>query len=153
MKPQRKICDFTTSCRIITKVKANDPTSRIIGATNTIKHVIIDIDTHSDTIVFGQSFILLSETGRECDVSPYTDEYEEIKNFPIVLTETAQTLLELAETFIIIFHEGLWMNNTMEHTLVNPPINCDTLVSLCKTIHTVVLRCILNLRVLISCSH
>ena len=30
------------------------------------------------------------------------------------------TPLELAETFIIILHERLWMNSTMEHTLVNP---------------------------------
>ena len=81
---------------------------------------MIELDTHSDTIVFGQSFILLSETGRECDVSPYTDEYEAIKNVPTVSAATAWTSLKLAETFIIIFHEVLWTNTTMEHTLVNP---------------------------------
>ena len=50
----------------------------------------------------------------------YTDEYEAIKNVPIVLAATEWTSLELAETFIIILHEGLWMNTTMEHTLVKP---------------------------------
>ena len=49
-----------------------------------IRHGIIELDTHADTIVFGQIFILLSETGRECDVLPYTGEYEAIKNVPIV---------------------------------------------------------------------
>ena len=93
MKPQRKICDFTTSRQIIAKEKANGPTSRRIGATNTIKQSRIELDTHAKTIVFGQSFILLSETGRECDVSPYTDEYEAIKNVPIVLAATAWTSL------------------------------------------------------------
>ena len=53
-------------------------------------------------------------------MSPYTDKYEAIKNVLIVLAATAWTSLELAETFIIILHEGLWMNTTMEHTLVNP---------------------------------
>ena len=53
-------------------------------------------------------------------MSPYTDEHEAIKNVPIVSAATAWTSLELAETFIIILHEGLWMNTTMEHTLVNP---------------------------------
>ena len=67
----------------------------------------------------GQSFILLSETEQECDVSPYTDEYEAIKNIPIVLEATAWTSLELAETLIIILHEGLWTNTTIEYTLVN----------------------------------
>ena len=35
-----------------------------------IKHGRIELETHSDTIVLGQSLVLLSETGRECDVSP-----------------------------------------------------------------------------------
>ena len=73
MKPLRKIRDFTTSRRRIAKVKANGPTSRIIVATDTIKHRRIELDTHANTIVFGQSFILLSETVRECDLLPYTD--------------------------------------------------------------------------------
>ena len=103
----------------IKTVEANGPTSRRIGSTNTIKHVRIELDTHSDTILFGKSYILLSETGQERDVSPYTDKYEAIKNVPIFLIETAWTSLELAKTFIIILHEGLWVNNTMDHTLVN----------------------------------
>ena len=101
-------------------MKANVPNFRIIGATNTIKHGILELDNHVDTILFGQGFILLSETGRECDVSTYTDEYEAIKNVPLVSAATAWTSLELAETFIIIMHEGLWMNNTMKHTFVYP---------------------------------
>ena len=62
MKPRRKICDFTISRQRIAKVKANGPTPRKIGSTNTIKHGIIELDTHVERIVFGQSFILLSET-------------------------------------------------------------------------------------------
>ena len=65
------------------------PLQEKIGATNTIIHDRIELDTHSNTIVFGQSFILLSETGRECDVSPYTYEYEAIKNVTIVSSATA----------------------------------------------------------------
>ena len=60
MKPQRRICDFTTSRRRITKVKANGPTYIIIGPANKIKDGRVDLDTHADTILFGQSFILLS---------------------------------------------------------------------------------------------
>ena len=54
-----------------------------------INHGRIELDTHADTIVFGQSFILLSETERECDISPYTDEYEVINNVPIVSAATS----------------------------------------------------------------
>ena len=97
MKPRSKICDFATSRRRIAKVKANGPTYIIIGPANKIKDGRVDLDTHADTILFGQSFILLSEIGQECDVSPYTDEYEAIKNVPIVLSVTAWTSLEVAE--------------------------------------------------------
>ena len=78
-----------------------------------INHGRIEVDTHADTILFGQTFILLFDTGREFNVSPYTDEYEAIKNVPIVLATTAWTSLELAETLIIILNDELWMNNTM----------------------------------------
>ena len=64
MKPRRRICDFTTSRQIIAKVKANGPTFRIIGAADMIKHGIIELDTHSNKIIFGHSFILLSKTGQ-----------------------------------------------------------------------------------------
>ena len=93
MKHRRKICDFTTSRQRIAKVNANGTTSRSIGATNTIKHGRIELDTHADTIVFKHSFISLSETGRECDVLPYTDEYEAIKNVPLVSAATVWTSL------------------------------------------------------------
>ena len=88
MKYRRKICDFTNSRQRIANLRANGPTFRRIGVTNTINHGRIEIDTHANTIVFGQSFILLSETGRECDVSPHTDEYEAIKNVSIVSSAT-----------------------------------------------------------------
>ena len=52
MKPRRKICDFTTSRRIIAKVKANSPTSKIIGDDNMIKHGRLELDTHAETIAF-----------------------------------------------------------------------------------------------------
>ena len=120
MKLRRKICDFTTSCRRIAKVKSNGSNSRCIGSTNTIEHGRIGLNTHADLIIFGHSFISLFKTGREFDVSPYTDEYEAIKNVPTVSAETAWTSLELAETFIIILHEVLWMNTNMEQTLINP---------------------------------
>ena len=55
MKPRRKICDFTTLRQRIAKVKANGTTSRKIRATNTVDHGRIELDTYSETIVFGQS--------------------------------------------------------------------------------------------------
>ena len=59
--------------------------------------------------MFGKNFILLSYTGRESDVSPYTETYDAINNIPIVSAATAWTSLDSIETYILVFNEGLWM--------------------------------------------
>ena len=80
----------------------------------------VELDSHADTTVFGRNFLILGYTGRECDVMPYTDTYESVKGVPIVTAATAWTNLESGETFILVFHEGLWMGETMPNSLINP---------------------------------
>ena len=67
-----------------------------------------------------RTFLLLSYTGRECDVAPYTETYDAIKNIPIVSAATVWTSLESTETYILVFNEGLWMQGEMDHSLINP---------------------------------
>ena len=78
------------------------------------------MDSHADTVVFGRNCAVLHFTGRECDVSPYTDTYESIKSVPIARAGTAWTSQETGSTYILVFNEGLWMGDKMKHTLINP---------------------------------
>ena len=78
------------------------------------------MDSHADTIVFGRNFLLLHSSGKECSVAPFTDAYESIKNVPIVTAATAWTSQHTGQTYILEFHEGLWMGDTMDHSLINP---------------------------------
>ena len=80
----------------------------------------VELDSHADTTVFGQNFLILHYTGRECDVMPYSDTYESIKGVPIVTAATAWTCQDSGETYILVFHEGLWMGESMPNTLINP---------------------------------
>jgi hypothetical protein len=59
-------------------------------------------------------------TGKECDVSPYTEAYEAIKSVPIVQAATAYDNRDTGETTILILNEAIWMGEQMEHTLINP---------------------------------
>ena len=59
-------------------------------------------------------------TGRECDVSPYTDAYETIKSIKIACAGMAWMSSALGETYILVFNEGLWMGDKMDHNLINP---------------------------------
>jgi Reverse transcriptase (RNA-dependent DNA polymerase) len=80
----------------------------------------MEMDSHADTVVLGRNCVILSYTGRECDVSPYTDSYEAIKGVPIVTGATAWTSHEDGQTYILVFNEALWMGEVLEHSLLNP---------------------------------
>jgi hypothetical protein len=80
----------------------------------------LELDSHADTIVLGKNCVILSHTGRECDVSPYTSTYKAITNVPIVSGATAWTCQNTGDTYILVFHEALWMGDVIDHTLVNP---------------------------------
>jgi hypothetical protein len=80
----------------------------------------LKLDTHADIIVLGRNCVILSHTGRECDVSPYTETYKAIKDVPIVTGATAWTCQHIGDTYILVFHESLWMGEMMDHTLINP---------------------------------
>ena len=98
-----------------------------------------ELDSHANTIVCGLNCIIMHYTGKECDVSPYTDTYEAIKSVPIVQAGTAYNNAETGDTLILVFNEAIWMGDKMDHTLVNPksveilwdhcsrqPIGCST---------------------------
>ena len=79
-----------------------------------------ELDSHADTIAFGGNSIIMAYTGRECEVSPYTDSYESIKKVPIVQGATGYTSPVTGQRSILIFNEALWLGDQMQHTLVNP---------------------------------
>jgi hypothetical protein len=83
-------------------------------------HGTLEMDTHADTIVFGKNFVKMSDTGRECSVSPYTDFYQSINSVPIVQAGTAWTSQSTGETYILVCNEGLWMADHVDNSLVNP---------------------------------
>ena len=115
---ERRICDFITTDR------QDGPERKILATSREDQHKVhhgrIKLDSHADAIVFGKNCVGLAFNGRECDVSPYTDTYDSIKSVPIAKAGTAWTSPESGTTFILVFKEGLWMGDKMEHTLVNP---------------------------------
>ena len=44
----------------------------------------IELDTHADTKVLGSNCVVLSYTGKECEVSPYSSQYKAVRNVPVV---------------------------------------------------------------------
>ena len=79
-----------------------------------------ELDSHADSIVAGRNCIILTYTGKECDVSPYREDYESIKNVPIVTAATAWQSPITGQVYILVLNEALWMGDQMDHTLLNP---------------------------------
>jgi hypothetical protein len=80
----------------------------------------MELDSHADTIVLGSNAIVMHYTTRECDVSPYSDAYDPIKNVPIVTGATAMTCAKTGMTLILLFNEAIWMGDLLDHSLINP---------------------------------
>jgi hypothetical protein len=80
----------------------------------------MELDSHADTIVLGGNAIIMHYTNRECDVSPYADSYEPIRNVPIVAGTIAVTSSATDLTHILIPNEAIWMGEMLDHSLINP---------------------------------
>ncbi len=108
---RRTICAHDSSARRqmatrkISKVRNDSPI-----------HSRMELDSHADTVVLGRNCTILSHTGRECDVSPYSKTYESIKGVPIVTGATAWTCETTGLTYILVFHEALWMGDSLDHS-------------------------------------
>ena len=112
-RPVRTISRIISSAR--TKTKAKNMATGSTG--NDMKCGRVELDTHADTIVLGANCTVLSYTGKECDVTPYTDAYDAIRHVPVVSGTTLWTRPSDGQEFILVFNEALWMGEQMQHTL------------------------------------
>ena len=115
---QRVILQIVSSIRKVSKEKA--ARSEYQHRPQPTSHGHIELDTHADTTVLGSNCIILSYTGKECEVSPYSSEYEAVWNVPVVTGATVWTNLTGGTACLLVFHESLWMGDKLDHTLVNP---------------------------------
>ena len=79
-----------------------------------------ELDSHADTCVAGANFVICVFDGMTCEVSPYTDSYEAMKDVPIVGAATAWTNADTGETHILYFNQILWYGRKMPMSLLNP---------------------------------
>ena len=83
-------------------------------------HGCIELDTHANTTMLGSNCVVLSYTGKEYKVSPYSSQYEAVQNVTVVTGAMVWTNAADGTAYLLIFHESLWMCDKLDHTLVNP---------------------------------
>eukprot|EP00957_Ditylum_brightwellii_P012982 980939-Ditylum_brightwellii.AAC.1 len=78
-----------------------------------------EIDIRADTSCIGSNFRTLEYTGQACDVFPFHEWYESIKNVPVVQTATAYDD-DRGFTHLLVINEALSLGRGMNHSLINP---------------------------------
>ena len=106
------ICRIVSSIRTISSNMKAKPNHGIHNGT-------VELDSHADTIVLGANCCVLSYTGKECQVSPYSKDYDAITNVPVVTGATVWTRQGDGQEFVVVFNEALWMGDRLDHTLLN----------------------------------
>ena len=84
------------------------------------RHGRIELDSHADTVVLGSNCVVFHHAGKDCEVSPFTDEYDAITDVPVVRGATLWTDQHINNEYILVFNEALWMGDTLTHSLINP---------------------------------
>lgn len=65
---------------------------RVLASSQLKKVERCELDSHADTCVAGSNCVVLEYTGQKVRVSPFSDEYEPMKDVPIASCATAYDL-------------------------------------------------------------
>ena len=76
------------------------------------------LNSHADTTVADQKYVPICHTERSCDVAPFSDTYEPMKDVAVISAATGITSTT-GRQYILVFHECLYMPK-LSHTLINP---------------------------------
>ena len=79
-----------------------------------------ELDTHVDTCCAGTNWALMKYTGEICEVSPFLNTYDPVKEIPVARCCTVWTSEESGEEYLLVGDQMLWFGNSLENSLINP---------------------------------
>ena len=79
-----------------------------------------ELDTHADTCCAGTNWALMEYTGEICEVSPFLNTYDPVKEIPVARCCTVWTSEESGEEYLLVGDQMLWFGNSLENSLINP---------------------------------
>ena len=79
----------------------------------------VELDSHADTCCVGKNVLIVNETHRTVNVTPFLQSLGTVRRVPIVTAAIAYDDPRSGEVFILIIHQALHFTN-MNHCLVCP---------------------------------
>jgi hypothetical protein len=78
------------------------------------------MDTHADTCCAGANWRLLDFTNEVCEVTPFLDSYEPVKEVMVTRCGTVWTSPNTGREYLLVGDQMLWFGSQMDHSLINP---------------------------------
>jgi len=79
-----------------------------------------ETDTHADTCCAGKNWKVLNFTNEVCEVTPFLDSYEPVKEVMVATCGTVWTSPNTGREYLLVGDQMLWFGSQMNNSLVNP---------------------------------
>jgi hypothetical protein len=94
--------------------------NRLISSIEALSSCRAELDSHADTCAVGSTAYILEYTDRVVDVAPFSDDYQQMEEIPIVKAAFAYDDPATGETFILTFGQALYFGSKIKNALLNP---------------------------------
>jgi hypothetical protein len=105
---------------VLSSVCRTKPSSRLISTVEVFSACRAELDSHADTCAVGETAYILEYTDRVVDVVPFSDDYKQMEEIPIVKAVFAYDDPKTGETFILTFGQALYFGSKIKNALLNP---------------------------------
>ena len=79
-----------------------------------------ELDTHADTCCAGANWKIMETSGLICEVTPFLDSYEPVKEVLVARYCTVWTSQDSGREYLLVGDQMLWFGTQMDHSLINP---------------------------------
>lgn len=115
---KRKVC--VVSKRQVMTATAQPYSNRVPHETHPGTIGKNEMDTHADTCCAGANWKLMNTRNEICEVAPFLDSYEPVKEVMVAQCCTVWTSTETGQEYLLVCDQMLWFGSQMEHSLINP---------------------------------
>ena len=79
-----------------------------------------ELDTHADTCCAGANWKLMEMTHEVCEVTPFLDSYEPVKEVLVARCCSVWTSPQTGTEYLLVGDQMLWFGSQLGHSLINP---------------------------------
>ena len=104
---------------VLSSVRRTRTQSILISSIETLSECRAELDSHADTCAVGETAYILEYTDQVVDVAPFSDDYKQMEEIPIVKAGFANDHPVTGETYILTFSQALYFGSKIKNVALN----------------------------------